>query len=100
MRTEYWNGGSIDAQIESLQTILNCCFRMQEELNHDAAIHPRDYNGGFDDKEHTDDVVKWSQSFKHVLAVQHYCEKRMEELFDLRDRHVQSKAAPLPNPPL
>lgn len=87
MRTEYWNGGNIDAAIESLKTVHGLCEFVQKELHGDAIVHPRDYIEGSGSAEYGADVVLWREQLAAAQALQGYCERRVEELCDLRDKH-------------
>lgn len=84
MRTEYWNGGNIEAAIESLRMASRLCSKLQNQLHGDAIIHPRDYLGGSESKDYAADVVEWRRMLDSIREVAEYCEGRAMYLDSLR----------------
>lgn len=92
MRTEYYNGGNIQAQIESLMAASGFCNELQNQLNGDAVVHPRDYLGGSESKDYAADVVEWRRMLDSIREVEAYCHRRAMELDALRSTARQSLA--------
>lgn len=92
MRTEYWNGGNIQAAIESLMMARSLCEAMQRELYGDAIVHPRDYIGGSESKDYAEDVAEWRRMLDSIREVAEYCEGRAMQLDALRSTARQQLA--------
>lgn len=92
MRTEYWNGGNIQAAIDSLMTASRLCGDLQNQLHGDAVVHPRDYVGGSESKEYAADVAEWRRMLDGIREVAEYCEGRAMQLDALRSSVRQRMA--------
>lgn len=98
MRTEYWNGGNIQAAIESLMAASRLCEAVQKELHGDAIVHPRDYLGGSESTEYGADVAEWRRMLESIREVEAHCQRRAMELdalqcaIDLTHDHVSRSA--------
>ena len=92
MRTEYWNGGNIEAAIDSLMAASRLCGELQNQLHGDAVVHPRDYLGGSESKDYAADVAEWRRMLDGIREVAEYCEGRAMQLDALRENYSSRKA--------
>lgn len=92
MRTEFFNGGNIQAQIESLMAASRLCEAVQKELHGDVIVHPRDYLGGSESKDYAADVDEWRRMVDGIREVEAYCHRRAMELDALRSTERQRLA--------
>lgn len=92
MRTEYWNGGNIEAAIDSLMAASRLCGELQNQLHGDAVVHPRDYIGGSESKDYAADVAEWRNMLDNIREVEAHCERRAVELDALRSSVRQRMA--------
>ena len=94
MRTEYWNGGNIQAAIESLMMARSLCEAMQRELHGDAIVHPRDYIGGSESKDYAADVVEWRGILERIRELEQHFEERAMQLDALEQKYSRPEVKP------
>jgi hypothetical protein len=94
VRTEYWNGGNIQAAIESLMMARSLCEAMQRELHGDAIIHPRDYIGGSESKDYAADVVEWRGVLERIRELEQHFEQRAMQLDAFREKYTRPEVKP------
>lgn len=94
MRNEYWNGGNIQAAIESLIAACRLCDELQNKLHGDAIVHPRDYIRGNESEDYAADVLEWRTMLERINEVEQYCGRRVLELDALAQKYRSSKVKP------
>ena len=87
-RSEYLNGGNVDAAIDALVRAAAACEEARRLLATDGAPHPRDYVKGMEDDGYRDDRVEWDAALSALSGVREYCESESHALFDWSVRHT------------